>query len=168
MEHIKKNKKRAMTLLEVIIAMGVSSIIIGVMITMFTSNSGIFDEVDMKSELQLQAQMAETKLMKYVLECSGVESFEQNELRLIDADNKEVYHVLKIDHLTHELHYSKIQITNNKETILEEPIVVARYADIFEGTFNEISLTYKLNFSIKQGVKVEAYGITNQLVFRNK
>ncbi len=61
---MKKRRKKGMTLLELIIVMAISTIIVGVMTTMFVSQSNILQKVDRDSILQLQAKEIETTLNK--------------------------------------------------------------------------------------------------------
>ena len=72
-ENMKKfNKKRGLTLIEIIIAMAIMAIIGGVVTTMTISNNKILSKVDMKSELQMEGQIIQTQLTNVALESKGI------------------------------------------------------------------------------------------------
>ena len=52
-----KMKKKGITLIELVMTMAILGIIMATVTIVFTSNSNILSKVDMKSELQLDAQI---------------------------------------------------------------------------------------------------------------
>ena len=72
----KLTKKRGLTLIEIIIAMSIVVIIGGVITTIAVSSSKILTKVDMRSELQMEAQIIQNQLTSLALESEGVVAVE--------------------------------------------------------------------------------------------
>ncbi|RXD25227.1 type II secretion system protein, partial [Acinetobacter baumannii] len=64
-----KMKKKGITLIELVMTMAILGIIMATVTIVFTSNSNILSKVDMKSELQLDAQIIQEQLSTVALEC---------------------------------------------------------------------------------------------------
>ena len=160
------NKKRGMTLLEVIIAMAISTIILGVVTTMFVSNSSILHQVDMNSELQLQAQLVEQKLNKVAMSSTGAKLTDTNEaLILSDSANLSDEHVFK--QVEDELHYVMTEASDDQ--LIEQASVLARHVKSFEFNVDTggNALSYTVIFEMTQGKEKETYTLKNKVVFRN-
>ena len=160
------NKKRGMTLLEVIIAMAISTIILGVVTTMFVSNSSILHQVDMNSELQLQAQLVEQKLNKVAMSSTGAKLTDTNEaLILFDSANLSDEHVFK--QVEDELHYVMTEASDDQ--LIEQASVLARHVKSFEFNVDTggNALSYTVIFEMTQGKEKETYTLKNKVVFRN-
>ena len=158
-----KKIKKGMTLLEIIIAMAISTIIMGVVTTMFVSNSNILQKVDMNSELQLQAQLIEQKLNKIAMSSAGV--VDSSPLTLQDGEDETVHHIFEQEG-TELYYYTKTKQADQTE-VMSQRSVLARYVDSFTSEFDSISLSYDVEFKFTQGAQTETYGLENRIVFRN-
>ncbi len=161
---MKKRRKKGMTLLELIIVMAISTIIVGVMTTMFVSQSNILQKVDRDSILQLQAKDIETTLNKIAMESKGPDSEEEEfntKLTLKDAVDETKRHIFEV--MQRELIY----YTEDDDGNQSSKKTIGRYVDRFSGTFNLNSLSYSVEFKLVQGGKTTVYTLENRIVFRN-
>lgn len=159
-------KKRGVTLIELIISMAIFAILMVTVTVAFTSNSNILSKVDMKSELQLDAQMIQEALSTVALECSGVESSTLNRLVLKDSLALNQLHLFELNR--NSLVYKVIEVHDNKEDILSEKLL-SKYVNSMsiEVHANEKSMKYKIELSMTSGKNTERLMMENQIVFRN-
>ncbi len=161
---MKKLRKKGMTLLELIIAMGILAMLLTVMTTMFVSDSNIFHKIDMNSELQLQAKEIETTLNKIAMESKGPDSVEKefnNKLTLKDSVDETKTHIFEV--IQQELIY----YTEDDDGNQSSKKIIGRYVNHFRGTFDSNSLSYVVEFKLVQGGKTTVYTLQNRMVFRN-
>ena len=171
-ENMKKfNKKRGLTLIEIIIAMAIMAIIGGVVTTMTVSNNKILSKVDMKSELQMEGQIIQTQLMNVALESSGVEHVEfinnSDKIRsIIIGDNQYLYKFTVSDN---NLIYQKLQ----DDQSLQERVLSSNISNIqvipstIEELQNSDHMEFNINLSTKRGAEIVNYRVDNYIVFRN-
>ena len=171
-ENMKKfNKKRGLTLIEIIIAMAIMAIIGGVVTTMTISNNKILSKVDMKSELQMEGQIIQTQLTNVALESKGIYDVDfienTDQIRSIMLGDGEYLHEFIIS--GNELIYQKLK--NND--ILQKRILSSNISTIqvipsaIEELKNSNHMEFKINLSMKRGTQIANYRVDNYLVFRN-
>lgn len=83
-----KNKKRAFTLLELIITLALTSLILGVIYTFFITNNKSLSRIEINSELQTEASSIQTEILTYLTQSEGIS--EINNMK-IDDNNKVSY-----------------------------------------------------------------------------
>ena len=171
-ENMKKfNKKRGLTLIEIIIAMAIMAIIGGVVTTMTISNNKILSKVDMKSELQMEGQIIQTQLTNVALESNGIYDVDfienTDQIRSIMLDDGEYLHEFIIS--GNELIYQKLK--NND--ILQKRILSSNISNIqiIPSTLKELQnsdhMEFNINLSTKRGAESVNYRMDNYIVFRN-
>ena len=171
-ENMKKfNKKRGLTLIEIIIAMAIMAIIGGVVTTMTISNNKILSKVDMKSELQMEGQIIQTQLTNVALESNGIYDVDfienTDQIRSIMLDDGEYLHEFIIS--GNELIYQKLK--NND--ILQKRSLSSNISNIqiIPSTLKELQnsdhMEFNINLSTKRGAEIVNYRVDNYIVFRN-
>lgn len=83
-----KSKKRAFTLLELIITLALTSLILGVIYTFFITNNKSLSRIEINSELQTEASSIQTEILTYLTQSEGIS--EINNMK-IDDNNKVSY-----------------------------------------------------------------------------
>lgn len=171
-KNVKKfNKKRGLTLIEVIIAMAIMVIIGGVVTTMTVSNNKILSKVDMRSELQMEGQIIQTQLMNVALESNGINHVEfigdSDQIHSITIyDNDYLY---KFTVSGSELIYQKLR----GDESLQERVLSSNISNIqvipstIEELKNSDHMEFNINLSMKRGTQTVNYRLDNYIVFRN-
>ncbi|WP_235069157.1 prepilin-type N-terminal cleavage/methylation domain-containing protein [Turicibacter sp. TJ11] len=167
----KFNKKRGLTLIEIIIAMAIMAIIGGVVTTMTISNNKILSKVDMKSELQMEGQIIQTQLTNVALESKGIYDVDfienTDQIRSIMLDDGEYLHEFIIS--GNELIYQKLK--NND--ILQKRILSSNIStiqvipSIEDDLIKSDHMEFNINLSMKRGTEIVNYHVDNYIVFRN-
>ena len=98
-------KKKAFTLIELIITMALTSVILGVIYTFFISNTKSLSKIEINSELQLEAQNIQKEFLNYCTQSEGI--VEINNIEIKD-NNKEILYENILDY------EGKIEINNIK------------------------------------------------------
>lgn len=160
-----KIKKKGITLIELVIAMAILGIVMATVTIAFTSNSNILSKVDMKSELQLDAQMIQEQLSTIALECSGVVANESNQLILQDSLIENNIHLFELTEKS--LGYKMIEIGSDEETTILKEKVLSNYVNGMSVEVNGRIIKYQIELIMKSGKNTESLTIENQIVFRN-
>lgn len=172
----KFNKKRGLTLIEVIIAMAIMVIVGGVVTTMTVTNNKILSKIDMKSELQMEGQIIQTQLMKVALESNGVievEFIDDSDLiQSITIEDSQHKHKFKLSGST--LIYKKLEKEENlqeKELLSKELSSNISSIQVIPSTEEELKnsehMEFNINLSTKRGAQIIDYRVDNYIVFRN-
>lgn len=160
-----KMKKKGITLIELVMTMAILGIIMATVTIVFTSNSNILSKVDMKSELQLDAQMIQEQLSTVALECSGVVSNESDQLILQDSLTESNIHLFELNEKS--LVYKMIEIGSNEEQVILKERVLSNYVNDMSVEVKGKIMKYQIELSMKSGKNTESLAIENQIIFRN-
>ena len=76
-----KNKKKAFTLIELIITLALTSLILGVIYTFFITNTKSLSKIEINSELQNESQIIQNQLLEYGAQAKGIYSLNGNEVK---------------------------------------------------------------------------------------
>lgn len=82
-----KKKKKAFTLLELIITLSITLIVLGTIYTFFLSNTKTMKTAEINTDLQAESQKIESELLKYGTEAKGIVSINGSEIK----DNNMIY-----------------------------------------------------------------------------
>ncbi|MDE5977898.1 MAG: type II secretion system GspH family protein [Turicibacter sp.] len=181
----KKAKKRGFTLIEIIIAMTIMVIVGGVIVTITVSNSKILSKVDMRSELQMEAQIIQNQLTNVALDADGVVDveFEENSdtIKYLIIQNENNLHVYAFSDttLTYYL-YEMIKVETDDEAdekyeyhYLQEKELSSKVLNVQvlpstkEELLNSKHIEFKVSLTKTSGVETVDYEIDNYIVFRN-
>lgn len=100
-----KKKKRAFTLIELIITIALTTIILGVIYTFFITNTKSLSKIEINSKLQTEAQNIQKEFLNYCTQSEGIVDI--NNIKL-DSDNEEILYKNILDS------EGKIEINNIK------------------------------------------------------
>ncbi len=167
----KLNKKRGLTLIEVIIAMAIMVIVGGVVTTMTISNNKILSKVDMKSELQMEGQLIQTQLMKVALNSNGVidAKFKEgsDEIQSITIQDNQYTYKFTLSGST--LTYRKLEGEGSlQERVLSSKVSSIQVIPSIEEELKKSEyMEFNINLSTKRGSQTVDYRVDNYIVFRN-
>lgn len=100
-----KDKKRAFTLIELIITLSLTTIILGVIYTFFITNTKSLSKIEINSELQTEAQNIQKEFLNYCTQSEGI--VEINNIK-VDSNNEEILYKNILDS------EGKVEINNIK------------------------------------------------------
>lgn len=172
---MKVKKTKGMTLIELVITMGILSIILGVITIMFTANSKVFSKIDLNSELQLEGEMIQRELMKILPESQGIIDINfdtegvEGEIISFTVGDKLYNHRFLLDNK--EFYYQKLDLEEGK--ILNERILSSNVDSIKINPQQEAeiltskSVEFKIRLVKKKGTQEIEYEIDNYILFRN-
>lgn len=165
------NKKRGLTLIEVIIAMAILMIVGGVVTTMTVSNNKILSKVDMKSELQMEGQIIQTQVNKVALESKGISAVEfidnNGHIKSISIEDEEYIYQFSVDN--QQVIYQKL----SGDEVIQEKVLSSHVSSIEvnpsteDKLLNSNYMEFNINLSMKRGAQVADYRVDNYIVFRN-
>ena len=168
-------KTKGMTLIELVITMGILSIILGVITIMFTANSKVFSKIDLNSELQLEGEIIQRELMKILPESKGIIdiNFDTNgvtgEIISFTVGDEAYNHRFLLENK--EFHYQKLDLEEGK--VLEEKLLSSNVDSIKINSQQEAeiltstSVEFKIRLVKKKGTQEIEYEIDSYIVFRN-
>ena len=171
-KNVKKfNKQRGLTLIEVIIAMAIMMIVGGVVTTMTVGNNKILSKVDMKSELQMEAQIIQAQVNKVALESKGISAVEfidnNGHIKSISIEDEEYIYQFSVDN--QQVIYQKL----SSDEVLQEKVLASYISSIQvipskeDDLLNSNYMEFNINLSMKRGAQVVDYRVDNYIVFRN-
>lgn len=128
-----KNKKRAFTLIELIITLALTSLVLGVIYTFFITNTKSLSRIEINSELQSEAENIQKELLTYLTQSEGI--VEINNMEISDTNKLSYEESLDLDS-------GKLDITNLKVKIEDK---------YFEIVFDKNSSTLTLKAVDKNG-----------------
>lgn len=168
-------KRKAFTLLEVIIALGIMALVSTIILPFFLGNYKSLDETSARSELQHEAQMVNSLASQKLMEVKEIK--EIKDIHNLDAIDSSLEVNLKyLIYLDGEGKENKLELVNNKLEFIENSIGSRKAAggnieSIFikplsQGkTFKE---TQGVTLNIKFKNEKHEYSIENIINFRNK
>ncbi len=167
----KFNKKRGLTLIEVIIAMAIMVIIGGVVTTMTVTNNKILSKVDMNSELQMEGQIIQTQLNKVALQSQGISAVEfiDDKGHIKSISIKDTEYIYKFSVENQQVKYQKL----SGDQVLQEKVLSSHVSSIQvtpskgEDLLNSNYMEFNVDLSMKRGIQVADYRVDNYIVFRN-
>lgn len=80
-----KKKKKAFTLLELIITLSITLIVLGTIYTFFLSNTKTMKTTEINTDLQAESQKIESEFLKYGTEANGIASLNGIEVKTDNA-----------------------------------------------------------------------------------
>lgn len=86
-----KKKKKAFTLLELIITLSITVVVLGTIYTFFLTNSKTIISTEISSDLQIESQNIQNEILKYGTESNKITSLNGNEIK---DSNKVSYSIL--------------------------------------------------------------------------
>lgn len=172
---MKVKKRKGMTLIELVIVMGILSIILGVITIMFTANSKVFSKIDLKSELQLEGEIIQRELMKILPESKGIIdiNFDTNgvtgEIISFTVGDEEYNYRFLLENRT--FYYQKLDLEDDK--ILNEKILSSNVDSIEinpqqeEAILTSKSVGFKIKLVKTKETQEIVYEIDKYITFRN-
>lgn len=140
-----KDKKRAFTLIELIITLSLTTIILGVIYTFFITNTKSLSKIEINSELQTEAQNIQKEFLNYCTQSEGI--VEINNIK-VESDNEEILYKNILDS------EGKVEI-NNIKFKLED--------NYFKFIFDKNSGILTLKSFDKYGKEINIYGLPKVL-----
>lgn len=83
-----KHKKKAFTLLEMIIVLAISGIVLGIVGSIFITGNKVFSDSDVKTTLQMEAKDIQEKLSKICMEANEEPIINGGEITFIDENEQ--------------------------------------------------------------------------------
>ena len=106
-----RKKKRAFTLIELIITLALTSLILGVIYTFFTTNTKSLSKIEINSELQTEASNIQTEILTYLTQSEGI----------VEINNTKITNTNKLPYQENlDLNSGKLDITNLKVKLENE------------------------------------------------
>ena len=114
-----KKKKKAFTLLELILTLGITLVVIATIYTFFLSNTKTMKSTEINTDLQAEAQKIQSEFLKYGTEAKGVYSINGIEVKddnfiytgVLDGNGK-----LDVEEITFNVEENKHKYTFNSST----------------------------------------------------
>ena len=114
-----KRKKKAFTLLELILTLGITLVVIATIYTFFLSNTKTMKSTEINTDLQAEAQKIQSEFLKYGTEANGVYSINGIEVKddnmiytgVLDGNGK-----LDVEEITFNVEENKYIYTFNSST----------------------------------------------------
>ena len=106
-----RKKKRAFTLIELIITLALTSLILGVIYTFFITNTKSLSKIEINSELQTEASNIQTEILTYLTQSEGI----------VEINNTKITNTNKLPYQENlDLNSGKLDITNLKVKLENE------------------------------------------------
>lgn len=142
-----KKSKDAMTLLEVIIALGLTALIFSVIYPIFFSNNKILSSADIKSNLQTEGKSIEESLSNIGMQSIGIKGLAANGSNCIELNNSNIL----MSKATYKQLKSKGIMNSENEINIEEVCLdsydkdenVIKYRFIYDKSSNVFKLIYE-------------------------
>lgn len=114
-----KKKKKAFTLLELILTLGITLVVIATIYTFFLSNTKTMKSTEINTDLQAEAQKIQSEFLKYGTEAKGVYSINGIEVKddnmiytgVLDGNGK-----LDVEEITFNVEENKYKYIFNRST----------------------------------------------------
>lgn len=168
-----KRKKKAFTVIEMIITLAITVMIIEIVSSIFITGNKIFSDSDIKSTLQIEAQKIQETISEIGMEAVNIESISKNQLTN-DLEQINIVSYYKSDEpipYTIKKEENKLMINdtiisaNLKSIDINDEILNCDKAEEFK-KFN--SITFNIELSKKKGYSDVIYPINFTVKFRNK
>ena len=173
-----KNKKRAFTLIELIITLALTSLILGVIYTFFITNTKSLSKIEINSELQNESQIIQNQLLEYGAQAKGIYSLNGNEVKsnnmlykdILDSTGKiEVNEI--VFEVAEDKYYFKVD-ESNKTLYLTKNNEASKVLSTNVIEFKIRPLDYRMKFDESshenQGNLYEANGIEISFILNMK
>lgn len=164
-----KKKRSGFTLVEMVIALALTVIILGIVGSMFATGNRVFSDSDVKSTLQIEGQAIQEKISNIGMQAIGIEDI--TDLRkVIKSYNKagevRYFEIKQEGKKLSIIEYSKnaggeLQTTENTQLISEN-------VDNFSATYSNSSAEFNIILNLKKGYSNVTYPINFTVAFRNK
>lgn len=157
-----RKHKDAMTLLEVIIALGLTALIFAVIYPFFFSNNKILSSADIKSTLQSEGKIIEEKISNIGMQAIGIKGLVVNGSSYISVNNnntligKATYKQLKSNEIINS--ENEIMIDEISLDSYDKDENIIRYKFIFDKNNKMLKLAYE-NEEITLSENVESFKI---------
>lgn len=160
-----EKKKPGFTLMEMIIALAITVIVIGIASSMFTTGNKVFSDSDVKSTLQIEAQAIQEKISDIGMQAKSVTRISATEMIVTsyDKDENEQKFTIKKD-------------GNFIRIITYDQYGEESYSQILSEYVSKLEIIYKPNESDPNSIDVNleltkksvTYPIDFSVTFRNK
>lgn len=128
-----RKKKRAFTLIELIITLALTSLILGVIYTFFITNTKSLSKIEINSELQTEASNIQTEILTYLTQSEGI----------VEINNTKITNTNKLPYQENlDLNSGKLDITNLKVKIEDK---------YYELNFNKSTSILSLKAVVENG-----------------
>lgn len=110
---MRKKFRRGFSLLELIVAFALLAIVSGMLVGFVTSSTGAYRSVSTEVGLQYQAQVIQSQMEAYVIDCNGGVVFEGDSLYLVNdvTESGAVIHMFRYDSGAGTLYYGENDLT---------------------------------------------------------
>lgn len=158
MKNIKNKKRNGVTLIELVIALAIMSIVTGLIFFFYFTNQKKISEIEIKSDLQYEAKTVLDNISKVAMESKGAKWNDSTmELCFNEVDDKNI--VFKLNKDEHKIFFNK----GETDFILSNHFKNIEIEDLVDGEV--------INDKIKLELTLENKGITYKVeenyVFRN-
>lgn len=171
-----KKKKPGFTLMEVIIALGITVVVLGIVSSMFITGNKVFSDSDVKSTLQIEAQTVQEKISNIGMQGTEVMSIEPN-LRVGEINSLIIKSYIEEDD---DPRYFKIQKDGDKLRIIrykddtysdvESDQIISENLKSLRIDYNDTAKLIEFNIILNRhrGYSTIDYPINFKIYFRNK
>jgi len=110
---VRKKFRRGFSLLELIVAFALLAIVSGMLVGFVASSTGAYRAVSTEVGLQYQAQVIQSQMEAYIIDCNGGIVFEGDSLYLVNdvTESGAVIHVFRYDSGGETLYYGENDLT---------------------------------------------------------
>lgn len=171
-----KKKKPGFTLMEVIIALGITVVVLGIVSSMFITGNRVFSDSDVKSTLQIEAQTVQEKISNIGMQGTEVLSISPN-IRVGEVNSLIIKSYVKEDD---DPRYFKIQRSGSRLTIdrckdascndVENNQILSENLESLSIDYNNTakSIEFDITLSRHRGYSDVEYPVNFKIGFRNK
>lgn len=162
-----KKKKPGFTLMEMIIALSLTVIILGIASSMFTMGNKVFSDSDVKTTLQIEGQAIQEKISYIGMQASGIEDTVLGKvIKSYNKSGEERYY--KFELVGKNL--SRIEYSKNDEGEFQSENIqlISENVLSFVPTYGDSFAEFNINLSLKKGFSDVNYPIKFTVAFRNK
>lgn len=162
-----KKKKPGFTLIEMIIALALTVIILGIASSMFIAGNKVFSDSDSETTLQIEGQAIQEKISDIGMQASGIENTTEfgQLIKSYNKDGEERY--FKINKEGQNL--SIIEYKNVSSGLqYENRQLISEHISSFTNRYYDNFIEFNINLSLKKGVSDVSHPIKFKVAFRNK
>ena len=163
-----KKKKKAFTLLEVIITLSITIIVLGTIYAFFLSNTKTMKITEINTDLQTESQKIQSEFLKYGTEANGIYSINGSEIKdnnMLYADVLDENGKLDVTDITFNVENNKYKYTFIKSTgvlkLLKNSEEVESYNNIKEIKIRPLDYRMKPDGKFNEANGVEVSFVLN-------
>lgn len=168
-----KRKRHGFTLLELVIALAITVIIIGIAASMFITGNKVFSDSDVKSTLQIEGQDIQEEISNIGMQ--GIEVISESPLKIesyIKKDDKPRYFLIKREDRSKETNGNFVveRYSDSTYSVLENRKIISENLKIFNAEYSNDgkSIDFYILLSNKKGFSDVEHEMTFTINLRNK